>query len=575
MFDIAPSVFFNFFIFLFIPFVLAAAFKKNKISPLVGYMLGGIILSNFLTNLTSQEVINNFAYFGIVLLLFTIGLEINFEKILTVKKFIVLGGLLQLILSTIFIFLASRIFGFSLIQSFLIGLALSSSSTTVVAKLIQDRGEENSFHGELAIGILMFQDLAFIPYVIIFNSLTTNNLSFFDVFTKIIIDMTYASIILVLIYVLGRKLIPMVFDRVARLSRELLNLFIILFIFFICFASLLIKVPVLISVFIAGILIGQTMEHYHIFSQMRPLRDVLAIIFFIFIGATVRLDIIFPLIPKIIAFGLFISLIKAIIILTIFLFFRMSSKLAFYLSLFLFQVDEDAFILMSLAFANKIFNQEQYVFIISSVIFSLMLTPFLINNKENIYLKIRGFIKKFFPGFDSLIKHKVDFDRSPIDILNIKDHVVICGYGRIGSYVGRALMLADIPFIAIDYNFHIVEKARRQGANIIYGDPTDVDILDYAETDKALAIVIALPSRFSQEAIIINAKKLNSKIIIIGRIHHSRDQKRIKDLGADIVIQPEFEASISIIKKIFLLKNISREEVIKKLRYLKAETEGI
>jgi len=575
MVDIPASTFFNFFLYLFIPFTIAIFFKKNKLSPLIGYILGGVIIGNFFNGLFSKDIINNFAYFGIVLLIFTIGLEVQFDRILALKKFIIIGGFLQIIISVTIVCVLSTFFGFTLLQSFLLGLAFSSSSTTLVAKIIQDRGEESSFHGELALGILMFQNIAFIPFMIVFSSFTSQAISFFEITKKISVDLIISLIILLIVYYGGRKIVPYIFDKTARVSRELLNLFIIIFIFFVGYLSSLLKVPILVSVFVAGILIAQTLEHYHIFSQIRPLRDLLAIIFFVFIGSTLKIDLALSLFPKILLFASMVIVAKGLVILLIFLFFRLSSKLSFYLSLFLFQIDEDAFILMSLAYANKIFDKEDYIFVVGTILLTLIITPVLVSNKELIYMMVRNFIKKISPPLDQYIKHRIDSNRSSIEVLNIKDHVVICGYGRVGSYVGRALMLANIPFIAIDYNFHTVEKAKKEGATIIYGDTTDIDILDYAEAENALVLIMAVPNRFSQEAIILNVRKLNPKALIISRVHKQNDHRRMRDLGVDYVVQPEFEASLSIIKKIFLIKKLPKEEIVKKIQYFKLEQGGI
>ena len=282
MSDIPSSFFFNFSLFLLIPFVFALLLKKNRISPIIGYMLGGIVLSNFFDGFISREIINNFAYFGIVFLMFTLGLEIQFDQMIALKKFIVLGGFLQIIISIVALCILSLFFGFSPLQSFLIGIALSSSSTALVAKIIQDRGEEGSFHGELAMGILMFQDLAFIPFVIIFTSITSNNVSLIEISWKILVDMITSGCILWFAYYFGNRIAPFVFNKIAKTSRELLNLFIILTIFVIAYISTLFHIPVLVSIFVAGILVSQTLEHYHIFSQIRPLRDIFAILFFVF-----------------------------------------------------------------------------------------------------------------------------------------------------------------------------------------------------------------------------------------------------------------------------------------------------
>lgn len=571
-----PTVtFLNFCLFLLIPFLFAFLLQKKNISPIIGYIIGGVVLSNVFGSLISKEAINSFAYFGIILLLFTIGLEIQFDQIINMKRFIVLGGFLQIIFSIVCIAGTSMVFGFSFLQSFLVGIALSSSSTSLVAKIIQDRGEEGSFLGELAMGILMFQDLAFIPFMIIFASLTSKSFSLLQMGGKIAWDMVFSILILWVAYYFGRKIIPIVFERIALVSRELLNLFIVVFIFFIAYISNLLGIPIFVSIFVAGILISQTLEHYHIFSQIRPLRDLLAVIFFIYIGTNVNVGLILPFAPMIFLFTLCIIFLKAVIVLIIFLFFRFNSRLSFYLSIYLFQVDEDAFILMSLAYINGLFREDQYLFIITAALLSLIVTPILINSKELLYFSIRNIVKKYLPFLHTFIKYRIDFNQSPIDELHIKDHVVICGYGRMGSSIGRALMLANIPFVAIDYNFHTVRRAKKEGITIIYGDPTDSDILDYAEIESAFALVLALPDRFSQEAILLSAKKLNPRIVIMSRVHRKKDHKRMRDLGIKIVIQPEFEASLAIIKRLFLMKNISKDEIIRKIQHLKREEEGI
>ncbi len=571
MTDIPFSQVFNFFLFLLFPFVFAVIAKKIKISPIVGYILGGLFVGNLLEGSISSATISNFAYFGIILLLFTVGLEINFARMMSLKKYIVLGGVLQLSLSIIAVMGLSFFFGFPLLVSFLIGIAFSSSSTTLVAKIIQDRGEENSFVGEIAMGVLMFQDIAFIPYLIIFTSITRRSASFFPITVDIIKSLIEATIIIALLYYFGRKIIPYLFHRIARASRELLNLFIILFIFFIVCISLLLKIPILIGVFVAGILLAQTLEHYHIFSEVRPLRDLLAVIFFVYIGMNIKFSLIAGFLPQIFMFTAVVVFAKALIILAIFLFMRFHSRTAFSLSLYLFQIDEDAFILMSSAYINGVVSQEYYLFVITSVLLTLLVTPILIKNKDSLYKVIRTITKKYLPFLEQFIVYRIDRDQSPIDTLQIKDHVVLCGYGRVGRYIGRSLMMANIPFVAIDYNFQIVEKAKKEGVSIIYGDPSDVDILDYAQVEEALIIIIALPEKLAQEAIVLNAKKLNSNIYIISRVHRETDQKRMKDLGVHLVVQPEFEASLSIIKKIYLLHKLPKEDVVNKIRRLKIE----
>jgi len=437
MSEIPAATLFNYFLFLLIPFLAGYLAKKIRISPLVGYILGGLVLGNLFAEMISAEAINHFAYFGIILLLFTLGLEINFSQILRLRRFIIFGGIFQLCLSIIFIFLLGLIFSFPPLTSFLIGLALSSSSTTLVAKIIQDRGEETSLTGEIALGILMFQDLAFIPFLIIFTSITAGYLSFINVVKDIIFSLIKTSAIIVSLYYLGQKFIPQLFNKIAKISRELLNLFIILFIFFVTYLSSVLQIPTLIGVFIAGILVSQTLEHYHIFSQVRPLRDLLAVVFFVFIGTNIKLALIFSALPKIVVFSFMVVLLKAAIVLAIFLLLRFHSRTAFSLALFLFSIDEDAFILMFSAFKNGVVGYNDFLFIGACLLLTLILTPVLVKNKETIYQTLRRLIKKHLPFLEDFLRTKIDRDISPIDVLGLKNHVVICGLaGWAGILVG-------------------------------------------------------------------------------------------------------------------------------------------
>ena len=569
--DIPLPLIFNFFLFLSVPFVFGYLARKIKVSPLIGYIIGGLVLGNIFPELSQDAAIRNFAYFGIVLLLFTVGLETNFTRMLTLKKYIILGGTLQIILSILAVTAVSLLFKFPPLISFLIGIALSSSSTTIVAKIIQDRGEEASFIGEIAMGILIFQDIAFIPFLIIFTSITTDSLSFLNVAGDIVVGLLEATIIIGLLFFLGGKIIPRIFNRIARGSRELFNLFIIIFIFFVAGLSIVLKIPVLIGVFVAGILLATTIEHHQIFSQVRPIRDLLGVIFFVFIGSNIQLTSILAQLPIIIIFTFAVILVKALILLAIFLGLRFHSKTSFALSSYLFQIDEDAFILMSYAFLNNVVPRDVYLFVITSVLITLVATPIFIQGKDRVYQAVRRFIRKYLRPLDNFLNLRIDSNRSPIDALAVKHHIVICGYGRIGSYIGRSLIMANIPYVAIDYNLFIVEKARRSGVNIIYGDPTDIDILDYAQVEEAIILVLAVPESHTQEAIVLNAKKLNRGIYIISRVHREADQSRMRDLGVNLVIQPEFEASLSIIKKIYLWHNMEKGDIVSKIKRLKIE----
>ncbi len=567
--EVPFSVVVDFFLYLFIPFIFALIASRLRSSPIAGYLIGGVVVGSLLPHTARGPAIETFAYFGIILLFFTIGLEVHFSRMLTYKRYIVRGGLLQLLLCGVAISLVSILFGFTPSQGLLLGIALAVSSTPLVAKMIQDKREEGTLLGEVTIGILMLQDLAFIPMLIIMNAVTQKTQSFTAVMGEMAWGLAVSTLILGVMYVVGKAAIPTAFDKVARLRRDLLNFFIIVFILMVAVISALLQIPIVIGAFIAGVFVATTTSHYHIFSQIRPLRDLLAVLFFIYIGSQISAPTLLTHAPQILAFAATLILVKAAVIVAIFIYLRCNARFSFFMATHLFQVGETSFILLTTAVSSHLLSQEQYTVILSAMVLSLIVTPLIITKKEVLYRFVRSFLKRVLPQLEAVIAAKIDLDRSPIDELTLRDHVIIAGYGRVGSQVARALTLANIPFIAIDYNFPLVERAKREGVQILYGDPTDRDVLDFAEVETAIAVVAAVPTRSDQEAIVLGAKHLNPKIFIISRVASQEDQNHLKDLGVHAVVQPELEASISIMRRLLVLSRKPKEEIARQIHHMK------
>lgn len=424
--------------------------------------------------------------------------------------------------------------------------------------------------GSIVLGILIMQDIIVIPFMIMMSSLAGET-SAGSIIKEIIFSIARAAIILGLIYVAAQQVVPYLFEKVARLSRELLNLMTIVFIFIAVYTFSYLGLSPAIAAFVAGVLIGGTLQHYQIFSQMRPLRDIFTILFFVFLGATINIPQILPKLPLILLFVAVIIAVKFVVITAIFVYFRFHSKTAFTSAILLSQVGEFAFIVLTQGQAQGIIAPHRYIFILTSTLLTIALSPILVDHKDKMYIKLRTFLRKHFRGIEQFIAYRVDREPALMDKLEISDHVVLCGYGRVGSYIGRALTMAHISFIAIDYDYHIVEEHRKQGVSIIYGDPTDIDILEFAQVGKASTIISAVPDAFSQEMIILNSKTLNPDIKILTRVGLEKSQKRMKDLGAHVIIQPEFEAAVSIVRKILVKYNIPEEDIVGKIKRLKLE----
>ncbi|GIW62895.1 MAG: potassium transporter KefB [Patescibacteria group bacterium] len=559
---------FGVFLFLAFPLIGAVLAVRLRTTPILGYIIGGFALAHVLNRFLPVANLDFLGNIGLILLLFTIGLEVNLNFISKYGKKIILLGLLQISLSfVLFFILFTLLFGYNTSLSLILSSAFSISSTAVVAKLLQEKAEETSLLGSLSLGVLIIQDLALIPLLILSQSLS-GDVNVVAVLQQLFLQLSKAVIVIVLIYYLGLKIVPRLFDYFAQFNREILNLFTITFVVFNLYLFNLLHLPTLVAAFLAGVVLAQTLEHQHIFSEIRPFRDFFSILFFSLLGISFSFSGFSQIAFTASIFVLVIFIVKVAVIVFSSLLLRFHSKTAFGLAVNLFQVGEGAFIILT---STKIIPETVYSSSVLSVILLLVLTPFAINNRDLFYAKIKKLLQKHFRPLYNLISVKFDREIPNIDLLNLNNHIVICGYGRVGSYVGRALQLVGQDFIAVDSDISIVKKARSKGVNIIYGDPTNPDVLDYLQIETARILIVAVPSRFDQETIITTAKKINPSIKIFSRVHSESDMHRFKQLGADIIIHSEFEASLSIVRRILLMMNLSKDDVKSKMVRLKIE----
>lgn len=569
MTDLSASTVGTLLLFLSAPFICGWVAVKLKLPALVGYLMGGIFLGIFVHDQAGELILSQLATIGVILLLFSVGLELDVSQFKRYKRFIFIAGLLQISISAFCIFIFSFLLRFGLIPSLIIGFSCALSSTAVVAKIIQERGEEHSLLGGMILGILLFQDIIAIPLLIIVSSIS-KQVGPWTSLIYAIMSLIKLAIVFILIYIVGKRAVPFIFGKLAKTSRELLNLLTLIFILGAVMIFSFLKLPATVAAFLSGVLIAQTMEHYHIFSQMRPFRDVFSILFFAFLGSQVDFAVVLAQFPLIIVFTIFLLLTKIIVVCIVFIALRLHSRTAFSAGLLLFQTGEFAFIILHQGVNSATIPNEIYMVVLSVVLISIAVTPILAFNKDKFYFSLKKMLLRRVPSFYAFLESR---DREPahLHVVESVNHVVICGYGRLGGYIGRALHLAGISFIAIDYNIYTVLRAKKNGVAIIYGDPTDIDVLDYANTEKAKVLITALPDTFSQEAIIIHARRLNRDIVIFARAHQEVHQRRMKDLGAHMVIQPEFEAALSIVKKILLNFHIPRDTIVGKIKRLKLE----
>ncbi len=562
----------DFFLVAWLGLILAVAFlggfgaKKIKQPAVVGYLSVGILLS-FITSkfLPVKNALSFFSEIGIAFLMFTLGLELSWDYLRRVKTIALWGGIIQILLVIILsIFILPR-FGFDFATSILMGCAFSLSSTAIVVKILSEKGEVETLPGEIMLGWLLIQDLAVLPMVAILPTLAGG----FN-FGALSLSIVKAAAVLSAVWFLGKNLAPKFIAKVADFgSRELLLIAVVALCLLTAILTSALGLSLALGAFLAGLIISKSSENHAIFSEIRPLRDLFSIVFFVSLGMFLNPYLLVSKIGIILLISLGVILFKLLVVFFLTLYLGYHTKTALIVGLGLTQVGEFAFILSRIGLSAGMIGEESYSLILSVALVTILVTPWLMILAPKLYFLLQKATKPF-PRLHQKLFVTIDRFTQPGG-LDLKDHVVICGHGRVGSWLARALQLLEVSYVVIDYNNHLITELRAKGVNALYGDPTDIDVLDYAQVDKAKVVVVAIPDEATQEVVVANCQTLNPGVKIISRIHQREAFSRLRSLGVACLIQPEFEAALSIIHRVLQFFGVDKEEIAGKIKRLKIE----
>lgn len=537
-----------------IGFAGAFVAKKLNLPLLLGYLLGGFIFT-FVTSsrFTFDSSLQTLSEIGVALLLFTLGTEFSLIRLQKVKQIAIYGGILQLLLTIFAAFILLPNFGFSGKESLFLGSVFALSSTAVVVKILSDKGEVDTLHGQILVGILLLQDLVVIPLMILLPKILSADSFAFRTVLEIIISLLWATLIIFTTFVAGRVVVPKVLQRIAKLnSREILLLAVIFLALGFAFLANLIGFPPSIGAFLAGLIISESIVNHAVFSEVRPLRDVFSIIFFVLLGMFLSPPFFLANIGLILGLFIFVVVAKSIITFVLMLAFSYHTKTSFLVAGSLTSVGEFAFVLAGLFVTKGLISPTLYNLVLATSLLTIMVTPWQIAFEPKLYRFFKHLVRKN-PHLYNAVFAKLDFDASFNQELPFENHVVILGHGRVGRVVARVLTRSSIPFVGVDFNLAVVDELKKKGIPFVYGDPQDIEVLDFAQVDKAKVVVVAVPDRRSQEIIIRNALALNPKVKIIVRSHFEEDKEFLLASGAHVVVQPEREAGLSIAQKVLSL----------------------
>ena len=536
--------------------------KLLKLPGLVGYIIAGIAAGAILPS--GLKEVSGLAQVGIILLLFSIGVELSFERLSRYLNIAVFGALIQVVLVTILGNFILSFFGISHVASLILSLGFSISSTAVLVKMLSDRGETDTIHGEIMLGWSLVQDLTVIPIMVALPLLASVGRGGWV--APVAIALGKALVIILGVILLGKKVVPYLVHLLAATnSRELLLLASIGLALGTAAITSFFGISPALGAFLAGVVISESQEHHAIFAETRPLRDLFVALFFVTLGFLVS--------PAVIVskFGLIVILTLTVIVLKVLVTFIVSSlfgykgKTGIATSFGLAQVGEFAFVIFSASLALKILSSEETSVGIAVTLLTLIFSPILYKSVVPIWRKMKSLTVKY-PAISKLFMsgEKHDFDESIL-----KDHIIVCGYGRVGSWVGKALKEYGIPFVVVEYNQKVVQELKDAGTAVIYGDPTEPEVLEAVGIREAKAIILAIPDRVVQETLITYVQTVAPDVKIISRAHRDEDWEKLKTLRVDKVIQPEFEAAVEIIRSVLISRGKNKEEISDVIRNLR------
>lgn len=545
--------------------LILTIFSKFEFPPVLGFLVTGILIGPYGLGILKggHDLVDLNSELGMVFLLFTIGVDLSLGELWKMKKDAMIGGTLHLLFTTILVFIACSALGFSTAASIFIGcILLSHSSTAVVLKVLQDRKEVFTPHGKTSLAVLIFQDLTIVPMILMTPILAGNSVSFDGSLPSIFIKGSF----IILVFILSAKvMVPWIFYQVGRTgSKELFFVSVI----FICLSAAVftysIGLSLALGAFLAGTVISGSSYNHQAMGNILPIKDMFMSFFFVSVGMLLDINYLLDNLPVLILGTIGILILKSIagVITTFLLGYPLRTTILTGLALS--QIGELSFVLSSLGLEYSLLTEETYQAILAISILTMGVTPFLINasyKPADFIVKKASetvFGMKIVRGLSGYIEEEKDIEPE------IKDHVIIVGFGFSGKTISKAAKAAGIPYIILETNPDIVKQEKTKREQIQYGDATLGAVLEHAGVKYARIIVVGISDAETTRKIVERAKELNPSICVIARVRDLQEMKRLNTLGADEIIPEQYETSVEIFVRM-LEKYLVPQEDIEKL----------
>lgn len=528
---------------------IVIAFWKMNISPVLGYFVAGALIGSHGFNLIhSVEVMDNFAEFGVVFLLFIIGLELTFERLIAMRRHVFGFGSLQVIVTMIAIWCIALAFGVSINMAAVIGGGLALSSTAIVLQVLQEKGSQASQVGRLSIAVLLMQDFAVVPLIVLVPLLTGN--SEHSLISSLAGSLVQAAIALVLIFVTGRLLLRPLFSVIAKMeSNEIFISTTLLIILGSAFITEQFHLSMALGAFVAGLLVAETEHRNSVEHAVLPFKDLFLGLFFMTVGMSIDIDLLLNKLPLVTLLSIILIVLKTSIIYTLCRFFGFRSAPAIQAGLLLAQGGEFAFILFRLADELDVLSSEiaQVLMMVTTV--TMAFTPLLSG--------IGDWIANSF----STEKIILDDEAIETDTQDLYNHVIVAGFGRVGYMVTKMLTAEHLSYVVVDIQSKIVKEGKNDSFPIYLGDATRYEILKSVGIERAQALVVSIKNEVTIKKIVSLVAANFPHVNIIIRLPDLNNVEVYKDLGASKIIPETSEIGLQLGGAALSLSGISESGV--------------
>ena len=560
----APDpAFFRDFAYVLVAAVLGAVLAWLTRQPLIiGYVVGGLLISPFtpgpsVSDLGTFELM---AEFGVILLMFSIGIEFSLHELLRVKWIAIIGGPLGMLLSTGVGWAVGIMLGWPPLQGVVVGMVVSMASTMVLARLLMERGELRSSHGRIMIGITLVEDLAVVVLIVLIPRLEAFET---DGLATLAVAVGQAALVLGPFLYLAAKVVPWVLMRVARTrSQELFLLVVLAIALGTAAVTQAVGLSLALGAFLAGLIISESAYAHETLARLLPLRDVFVALFFVTMGALIDPPALLANLPVLGVIVGHVLLANFAIWLVVVRLFGQPLHTALLVAVGLTQIGEFSFVLIKVAFGAGQVGDDVYNATLAASLITILINAFLC---RHVPLWIAGI----------RVARAPQTPDGPPGVVLAGGHVVVCGFGRVGSAIAEAFEAFSVRYVAVEVDPDIVTGLRARRIPSLFGDASQRPILEAAEIGKAALVVVALPEIEQAHLTVSAVRELAPGVPILARAHDARGRERLAEAGATEVIQPELEAASTLIRHALRRLSLPRDRVLAYLdRYRDAMEAG-